>query len=545
MKRRLFLPRRGARDDEYDYGHEVAQQMKKEEERLAAARAAKREQSAKAGAGTGPFAVGDDDDDDAYATDAHGSAAANSLGALSLSPSAAEKSDAQKYKDTIDMTPRIAQEGDEDGGPRPPTSSDATSSSNPAPSIHGSAPSYAPSALSVRTTATTLALSRGELPKHPRLDGSINVSSFRPPPSITGDSYRSVDPWNAPSYRGRTEFDRPLQSEVDKGITRAEELMGEGNVPTKGEVEENAAREGSDAATIKTRATARTTTGSEGPLLISDIFIPDPRPFHPLRLVRRTDPRQALVVCSGLTMTSRQATSYQAAQRAALDQRRAKGESVNGPDLYKAEQAKKLLESFGGDESGAIRGGLGVYYCPPAPPGSHDATARVEPNFSRRMERVVFPYNPTPTRAVLRSVIAALEYVHWHEEGFDKIVVAVGCAHEWLVRGIAVDLHEWRRNNWKLSRPMRTTRSPTGGAGEVFGQVGDTVPDRDLWECLDEVVTKWEEVDVSVRFWCLAPQEEEQRESLVVAADELAREGAAKDNQQPQMVRWVKKRVQK
>ena len=60
---------------------------------------------------------------------------------------------------------------------------------------------------------------------------------------------------------------------------------------------------------------------------------------------------------------------------------------------------------------------------------------RAETNFSRRLERPVFPNRTSRSRAALRSVIAALEYVHWEEEGFDKIVVATH--HAWIVQGIS------------------------------------------------------------------------------------------------------------
>ena len=63
--------------------------------------------------------------------------------------------------------------------------------------------------------------------------------------------------------------------------------------------------------------------------------------------------------------------------------------------------------------------------------------ARVEPNFSRRLERPEFPHETTKRRAALRSVIAALEYIPWEEEGFDKIVIATH--HGWIVRGIAYE----------------------------------------------------------------------------------------------------------
>ncbi|CAO1631940.1 unnamed protein product [Parajaminaea phylloscopi] len=522
IKRRLFLPRRGAIDDEYDFGLGAARATSnptnKRENGQTDGKAFVRDSAAAA------FVVGETDEDGsqdpAQSSPPDAASTTESLGQLALSPDEdAVKSAAQEYADAV-------KQGSNDESKDRPSSIEKPS----APLPSEAAPSVAPSdARSVRSTMTAadLARSRGLLAKNPRLDGSANVVAFKPPPSISGDTYRSVDPWNAPALRGRSEFDRLTEEERDRGLTKAEEFGGEGNVPSRDEVAQNAERDAlanddGDAATIRTKTTMRPLDQESSALRIADIFIPDPRPNRPLRLVRRTDPTQVLVVCVGVVMTSQELTAAKALQAAAQQ----------GIVDYKTEQAKDLLAQFGGDESGDVRAGLGVYFCPPTTFGGHrvnegsdsDPSPRTEANFSRRMERVTFPYSLSPQRAALRTVLAALEYLPFPQEGFNKVVVAV--EHEWLVRGISSDIHEWRRNDWRLVRSSRG-----------LGHVGETVADRDLWETLDAVVSKWEEVDVNIRFWCPPSNED-----LLKATRALAREGACKDNQQPDMVRWVKKR---
>lgn len=516
VKRRLFLPRRGAIDEEYDFGYDIAQENKRRRQREAEKRQQAGE-SATAREPSTPFVVGDEADDAEIAEPAD--TEKSSRVTFSTPSSEEDKTDAQRFKETIDLTPR-------DPAISLPYEQNSSASQPPPPAEY--AQSVAPSHThSVRSTVTAsgLAASRGLLDRKPLLDGSGNVVAFKPPPSISGDTYRSIDPWNAPSIRGRSEFDRITEEERDRDLTRAEEYGGEGNVPTKAEVQQNAERDvfniHGDAATIRTAATTKTVSGSSA-LRISDIFIPDPRPYRPLRLIRRTDPRQILVVCSSIVLSAQEAASTKAAQQA----------SMQGLQDMKTDEAKRLLATFGSDETGEVRAGLGVYFCPSAElsrlrigEDADSAMARNEENFSRRMERVSFPNTPSPVRAGLRSVLAALEYLRYPEEGFDKIVV--GVRQEWLVKGITTDIHEWRRNDWQLVR-----------TSTALGHVGDTVPDRDLWEMLDGAVRSFEKIDVNVRFWMLARDE-----PLMAEATDLARKGACKDNQQPAMVKWTKKRV--
>ncbi len=51
----------------------------------------------------------------------------------------------------------------------------------------------------------------------------------------------------------------------------------------------------SDAATIRTTR--------PGELRVEDLFVPDPRPWRPLRYVRKVDPRQMLILCAGAALT--------------------------------------------------------------------------------------------------------------------------------------------------------------------------------------------------------------------------------------------------
>lgn len=517
-KRRLFIPRRGAIDDEYDFGFDVAENLKREKQRLAKEQAEEDAQvraalsssaavqvSSKKSTAESPFAIGDDDADEG--------------GEKIQEP----PSEAQLYAQA--MTSKASQESSQDessSSTAPPTNHQSPADSNDTDSRSTRAPSLARSHLST-ITAADLARRQGvfQSPAMLRNDAAV-LSTFRPPPSISGDSYQSKTPWNAQEYRNARQFDKLTEEERERGYTKFEEFSGEGNVPTVEEVTLNAQRDAmhsdsnSDAATIRTARTTKTMADTTSALQVSDLFIPDPRPNRPLRLVRRSDPQQALVLCSGVVLSRNETKSLKAAQMAVSS-----GKTID--EMLKEDSAKKLLAEFGGDESDDIRGGLGIYFCPPDP--THHTTSespRYEPNFARRMERVTFPYTTTPFRASLRCVIAALEYIPWAAEGFSKLVIAT--SEEWLIRGIVYDIHEWRSNEWRLTRKTS------------LGLPGDDVPDKDLWELLDYLITQWEQTDCSVRFWCLKKGGVDMSQ-----AEELASKGACKDDQQPQMVKWTKK----
>ncbi|WFD31337.1 hypothetical protein MSPP1_002371 [Malassezia sp. CBS 17886] len=243
---------------------------------------------------------------------------------------------------------------------------------------------------------------------------------------------------------------------------------------------------------------------------IIHLFVPDPRPWHPFRFVRRTDPRQVLLMCAGTALTPSQV------QAAELAHKVSRGQSGD---------YRSLASQFGSSENTNLQGGVGLVYCPthalysawgmPEP-----ERARLEENFARRLERPDFMNETTKRRAALRSAVAALEYVSWEDEGFDQIVVATH--HAWIVRGISNDIWEWRRNGWRLN------------SVSVLGLPGGNVPDQDLWELLDYVVRRYEDIDCNCRFWHI-PKEANSE------AIGLAEVGATRPNQQPTTVRWTKK----
>ncbi|CAD6964948.1 unnamed protein product [Tilletia controversa] len=210
------------------------------------------------------------------------------------------------------------------------------------------------------------------------------------------------------------------------------------------------------------------------------------RPWRPLRYVRRTDPRQLLLLTHGLL--------------------------VRDPT------------------TSTLTGGIGVDYCPSSSsePTSLN-TNRTEKNLSHALEvppDTVLLQSTTLTtkRAAIRAALAALEYADWFEEGFDQVVI--GVAHDWLVRGICADIWQWRQDGWVVK----------GAAGAELGvDEGERVPDRDLWELLDETVRTYEAIDCNVRFWRV-------NKADLGTAKELAVAGAINDKPQPETVRWRKKR---
>lgn len=499
-KRRLFIPRKGAADDEYDFGYEIAQRMRAERDAPSSGDQATIAEQ--------PFTIGDDTLPESEGQHLEeGDEAAQHI--------KEPQSDAQLYAQSVALRSSSQDEARPHVSFATPSEDEVPTHTSSAQDGYSIAPSDTRSYRST-TTAADVARKRG-LFQEPGMvrDGAAVVSTFRPPPSISGDTH-SVDPWNVTALHGRREFERLTEEERDKGLTRFEEISGEGNVPSLEEVNANAERDAprfSDTATIRTTRSTATMVGGAGGLRVRDLFIPDPRPYKPLRLVRRTDPRQMLVLASGVALSPQELQQVKLIQAAA-----AAGATT---DVFKEEQRKALLAALGGDDASDLRGGLGVYYCPPDPTtSSEEASPRVDANFTKRMERVSFPHQTTSRRAALRAVVAALEYIRWEEEGFDKIVV--GVSQSWIVQGITNDIHEWRNNGWRLSRQT------------VLGLPGDTVPDQDLWELLDRIVSDWEEIDCSIRFWQLSREE-------LSPARLLAEAGALKEDQQAQIVKWTKK----
>ncbi|CAD6883870.1 unnamed protein product [Tilletia controversa] len=337
------------------------------------------------------------------------------------------------------------------------------------------------------TTASNLYASShpGLVPGPPNTQNQLTTS--RLPPSISNTP--SQTPWSAPLRTNYPALDRLTEEERESGrLSRWEEINERGNVPFE-QLLGNNTREGAGddgASMFSVRSDAASIRTNADNIRVEDLFVPDPRPWRPLRYVRRTDPRQLLLLTHGLL--------------------------VRDPT------------------TSTLTGGIGVDYCPSSSsePTSLN-TNRTEKNLSHALEvppDTVLLQSTTLTtkRAAIRAALAALEYADWFEEGFDQVVI--GVAHDWLVRGICADIWQWRQDGWVVK----------GAAGAELGvDEGERVPDRDLWELLDETVRTYEAIDCNVRFWRV-------NKADLGTAKELAVAGAINDKPQPETVRWRKKR---
>lgn len=369
-------------------------------------------------------------------------------------------------------------------------------------------------------------------------------------------------PWkNKIEYATHPKFERPTQLELNRGYTRFEETSGKGAVPSLGEL---TGKNYSDTDTLRSAGVAEdpqfdrksfapSTVVSDklslAQLRPKDLFMPDPRPFRPLRYVRRSDPRQVLLLCAGACLGATQAASMTAARLA-----HEAGVEELTPELQNAmeKSVKQIQLGFADADNKA---GIGMVFCPTEDPwlkmaeegdtaslwttgtsGSKSVFAaqgtpgRVEANLSRRLEKPSEYSHTTLQRAQLRAVCAALEFNKWETEGFNQIVIA--CSQRWLVRGASEQVFAWKSNGWKL----------TGVEPEVFGVLGqaqEDVPDQDLWLLLDHIVKKYEEIDCTVRFWYIP--EDSCKEMRM--ASKLALDGALKTKQQPMTVKWKRKQT--
>jgi len=369
------------------------------------------------------------------------------------------------------------------------------------------------------TTATLATLSNkkqdGSLPEwFTRTSANKDVSPFVVPPSRTGRAQDYKRPWDAMKWHGHRAFERPSQRERERGIAAFEDVNGIGRAPSVAE-----SRTDDDSKSVMTMRTSNTTRQAARSLNVADLFVVDPRKSRPLRMVRRADPRQVLLLCNGVYMGASQVASVkvaQAAQKAGLDLKNMSGNS---------KEAQKMLASFA--SSASPRGGIGVVYCPHEEALSQDGEklstldSRIDINCAKRLEAPPTFTEMTERRAQLRSVLAALELANWEEEGFDKIVI--GVEQNWIVRGISNDIWRWKHTGWTL-----TEQGPQGGPGE-------SVPDRDLWELLDQAVQSYEKIDCNVRFWQVSSKDAR-------LAKNLAEMGAMKDVQRPILVRWRRKK---
>ncbi|WFD06846.1 hypothetical protein MVES1_002200 [Malassezia vespertilionis] len=312
------------------------------------------------------------------------------------------------------------------------------------------APSVAPteSGISIMSR-TTHKSTGGVLPRVVR--ANLQVAPFQAPYDQRPDlKIQKADVWNTPTW-----------SSFRSRETLSEQPIGR-----------DAGTQWSD---ISSYASTTTLSQHYTPReMIAHLFVPDPRPWHPYRMVRRTNPRQVLLFCAGTALSAAEVRSAQAVRNALKE--RAAGADVN---------TKSLASYFGSTENTHTQGGIGFVFCPTKVlcnmTHAEIDPSRVEPNFSRRLERPDFHSSTTKQRATLRSSIAALEYHRWERDGFDKVVVATHC--RWLARGISEDIWLWRKNGWML-----TYHSPQG-------PMGDTVPNRDLWELLDYTIRSYEDIE--------------------------------------------------
>lgn len=478
------------------------------------------------------------------------------------------RTQAQAYKDSVEQTasePATTDQARSEAEPFDiPSTSDAAKSqaeqSVPKQDREDTASTMTnATTASVQSKMTTLTLNAERTQTIPKnVSAHAITTPFIPPPSISGDSSNSRTPWAASSdWTSHRALDRITEKEKKLGITQFEEAS-EGRVPSSYEASLFPSPDSqSDAATIKTTR--------PGELRVEDLFVPDPRPWRPLRYVRKIDPRQLLILCAGAALTPGQVaaiklgsdassvftTETTATRREASDAasiysslptdfsveatRKAMFAAGKLPDYKSLEAQLKSSSSLSpvsataatleGEEN---RAGLGFIFCP-----THDLRSRqpaykrspevtVEPNFSRRLEKPPELCHSTIRRAALRSALAALEFTKWEAEGFDKIVIATH--HGWLVDGISRWIWEWRHNKWRIM------------AESPLGMIGEQVPDRDLWELLDRAVKGYEEIDCTVRFWKISKEQN-------IHAVQLAQQGSCKDNQQPGTVRWTKKKT--
>ncbi|OCK78850.1 ribonuclease H-like protein [Lepidopterella palustris CBS 459.81] len=105
----------------------------------------------------------------------------------------------------------------------------------------------------------------------------------------------------------------------------------------------------------------------------------------------------------------------------------------------------------------------------------------------------------TSNRAELRAIIAVLQFRLWHNEGFQRLVIATDSSY--AVEGSTNWIRKWQQNGWQTSN-----RRP--------------VKNRDLWEVIIKELGKCSRAGLEVQLW-LIPR------SLNSVADRLAKEGAA------------------
>lgn len=380
-------------------------------------------------------------------------------------------------------------------------------------SLSGQSKMSTNSQMSVATLATmSTAKKDGSLPDwYTRVSARKDEVPFLVPAGLTGRSTDHKRPWDAMRWHGHRAFERPSQREREAGIAAFEDVNGIGRAPSISETfdsKHSSAGKDGDSKTMMTSRTGRTIRSLNVPVL----FVIDPRRTHTLRMVRRTDPRQVLLICNGIYKEASQVASSKAAEAA-------KQAGIDIKQLTSnSKEAQKLLESVYANAK--PRGGIGVVYCPHEDvlnqndDNLKDQDPRIDVNCAKRLEAPPVFTELTEKRAQLRAVLAAIELADWEQEGFDKIVI--GVEQDWIIRGISNDIWRWKYNGWKTP-------------------VGELVQDRDLWELIDLAIIGFEKIDCNVRFWQISAKDAQ-------IAKSLAEIGAMKDFQRPKLVRWRRKR---
>lgn len=119
----------------------------------------------------------------------------------------------------------------------------------------------------------------------------------------------------------------------------------------------------------------------------------------------------------------------------------------------------------------------------------------------------------TSNRAKLRAVIAALDFMPWHTEGWKRIVVVTDL--EYIALGATKWISLWVKRRW---------RSAPSWTKEGKMRLGKKIANRDLWEELQSCIDTLYENGTEVSFW-LVPSSV--NSPLLREAKAAAREAAA------------------
>ncbi|KAJ5281630.1 ribonuclease H-like domain-containing protein [Penicillium angulare] len=107
---------------------------------------------------------------------------------------------------------------------------------------------------------------------------------------------------------------------------------------------------------------------------------------------------------------------------------------------------------------------------------------------------------PSYERACIRAVIGVLRAKDWVAEGCNRLVVATNSP--FIVNGATRFITNWIRFNW-------------------INQAGDVVKNRDLWLCLQGEIEKLYARGLTIQFWLISRQCNNDAENLALQAVEM------------------------